>query len=342
MPEGLLLAGGLGAVLLSVLAFVRLDALVSLGAGFTGAALLGWAVIPLLRSLKIRQVIQTDGPQTHQVKGGTPTMGGLFWVPPALVLPLFWVQTPRVWAVLALTLAYGLVGFWDDWRVITSRPGGPRGIPPWLKMSLLLAFGTIFVVYLFKTGYTPVVRGWADEGWLPLGLLFWPLGLFVLTGTSNAVNLTDGMDGLAAGTGAVACVALGLVVPADLALLCWVMAGCCLGFLVHNHKPARVFMGDTGSLALGGFLGAVSLVSAQLLPFLVMGGVFVLEALSVLIQVYYYKATKGPDGKGKRFFRMAPVHYHLELSGWPEIHVVALFYGLALVLAALAVWLRRL
>ncbi|WP_287129369.1 phospho-N-acetylmuramoyl-pentapeptide-transferase [Candidatus Cyanaurora vandensis] len=338
---GKLTALGCGCAIVGALLWLRPTALISLLAGFIVTALLGWVGIPVLQRLKTGQVIRSDGPQSHLQKGGTPTMGGAFWIPPALVLPL-WTLDSRVWAVSALTLVYGLVGFWDDWQVITSRPGGPRGISARLKMGLLLAGGGVFCLYLALTGQPTVLRNFAGEPWLALGVLFWPLALFVLTATSNSVNLTDGLDGLAAGTGAIAAAALGLVVPAPLAMSCWVMVGCCLGFLVYNHNPARVFMGDTGSLALGGFLAGVALTSGQLLPLLIISGVFVAEAISVLLQVSYYKATKGADGKGKRLLKMAPLHHHLELSGWSETQVVSYLYGISLVLAVVAVWLTGL
>lgn len=335
---GWLVALALSLGLVGILAVLQVEALLPLAVGAFVTAVLGWWAVPLLRYLKTGQVIRADGPQSHLQKGGTPTMGGMFWIPPALILPLVWSGDLRVWAVSALTLIYGLVGFWDDWKVITSRPGGPRGISARLKMGLLLGGAVAFAGCLALMGQPPVLWGVRGEPLLELGWLYWPLVLFVLTATSNSVNLTDGLDGLAAGTGAIVAVGLGLVVPPELAVGCWTMAGCCLGFLAYNHNPARVFMGDTGSLALGGFLGAMGLVSGQLLPLLVMSGVFVVEAISVMLQVGYFKATKDPDGKGKRLFKMAPLHHHLELSGWPEIQVIVSFYIVTAGLVALAVW----
>ena len=171
---------------------------------------------------------------------------------------------------------------------------------------------------------------------LPLGFLFWPLAGFVLVAESNATNLTDGLDGLMGGTGAIAFMGLAAIVAPthpDLMVFCAAMAGACLGFLLHNHNPARVFMGDTGSLALGAALGAVGILSGNLFALLVLTLLFFAETLSVIIQVTYFKATKGPDGVGKRFFKMAPLHHHFELSGWSEIRVVTVAYAVTALLA---------
>ena len=180
-------------------------------------------------------------------------------------------------------------------------------------------------------------------GWvLPLGLLIWPLGLFVVLAESNATNLTDGLDGLAAGCGAIVSTGLGLQLmlrgqegDPSLAAFCVAMAGCWLGFLAHNRHPARLFMGDTGSLAMGAGLAAVALLSNSLWPLLVMGGLFLAESLSVILQVGVFKATKGPDGQGRRLFRMAPLHHHYELGGLKEQQVVVRFWSASLVLVIL-------
>jgi phospho-N-acetylmuramoyl-pentapeptide-transferase len=337
---GWLTALGLGIILVTGLSLGHQEGLLPLFVGFGVVTLLGWGGVPLLRKLKAGQVIRSDGPQSHLAKGGTPTMGGVFFVPPALILPLLWVQSAPVLALSLLTLGCGLVGLLDDWKVITARPGGPRGISARLKLGLLLGISLVFAGYIYVSGNLTVLKGFQGEMFMNLGLFFLPLVLFVVSGTTNAVNITDGLDGLAAGTAAVACIAMGFLVSPGLAVGCWVMAGCCLGFLVYNHNKAQVFMGDTGSLALGGFLSGVGLLSGELLPLLLISGVFVVETFSVILQVSYFKATKGPDGKGKRLFKMAPFHHHLELSGWREVQVVSFFYGLALLLAALSLWIR--
>ncbi|MEM8602525.1 MAG: phospho-N-acetylmuramoyl-pentapeptide-transferase, partial [Cyanobacteria bacterium P01_H01_bin.121] len=178
---------------------------------------------------------------------------------------------------------------------------------------------------------------------LPLGTLFWPLAVFALTAESNATNLTDGLDGLAAGTGAIVAIGLGVMIMPehpDLAIFCAAISGSYLGFLVHNRNPARVFMGDTGSLALGGALAAVAIMTNSLWALFIMGGLFVWESISVVLQVSYYKATKNSEGIGKRLFKMAPFHHHLEHVGWTETQVVALFYGVTVLLVLISFSIR--
>jgi phospho-N-acetylmuramoyl-pentapeptide-transferase len=175
---------------------------------------------------------------------------------------------------------------------------------------------------------------------LPLGAFFWILAVFVLVAESNATNLTDGVDGLASGTGALAFLGLGIILATttpELGIFCACMSGGCLGFVLHNRNPATVFMGDTGSLALGGSFAAVGILSGNLWGLFILSGIFFVESLSVIAQVSYYKATKGPDGKGKRLLKMAPLHHHLELSGWAETQIVGVFYLINTGLAVLAV-----
>jgi phospho-N-acetylmuramoyl-pentapeptide-transferase len=179
---------------------------------------------------------------------------------------------------------------------------------------------------------------------VPIGILFLFLAIFVVTAESNAVNLTDGMDGLAAGTTAIALFGLGQVIAPEwpgLMMFCACVSGSCVGFLAHNHNPARVFMGDTGSLALGGALAAVGLMTNSLWALLIVSGLFLVESLSVIAQVSYYKATKGPDGVGKRLFKMSPIHHHFEQSGWSESRVVSTFYGGVAVLVLIVLGLNQ-
>lgn len=295
---------------------------------FATAALGFWAV-PALRALKAGQAIREDGPQSHLKKAGTPTMGGIFFIPVALVVAVLWSGfAPSVVAVSALTFAYGLIGWLDDWQIIRRRSN--KGISPRMKLALQIGFGGLFCLWMALTQPINITNIALPFGLvLPLGLLFFPIGWFALVAESNATNLTDGLDGLAAGTVAIALLGLGaLIAPTspELMLFCGCLSGSCLGFLVHNRNPARVFMGDTGSLALGGALAAVALLTNSLLALLILGGVFFVETMSVIIQVTYFKATKGPDGVGKRFFKMSPYHNHLELSGWTETQIVSVFY----------------
>jgi phospho-N-acetylmuramoyl-pentapeptide-transferase len=304
-----------------------------------GAAGAGFWVVPLLQELKAGQIIREDGPQAHLRKAGTPTMGGVFFIPVgvivACVLSGFAVD---VVAVSTLTLSYGLIGWIDDWQILRRRSN--KGISPKMKLALQILFATGFCLWMMINrdfSITNIALPWVGLS-LPLGLLFWPLAGFVLVAESNATNLTDGIDGLAGGTVAIAIFALGaLIAPTspELMVFCAAMSGSCIGFLAHNRNPARVFMGDTGSLALGGALAAVALLTNSLVALFILSGIFFVETLSVMAQVSYYKATKGPDGKGKRLFKMAPLHHHLELSGWSELQVVAAFYVIAVILAAI-------
>ena len=302
------------------------------------ALLCAWG-IPQLRRLKLGQVIREEGPQAHQSKAGTPTMGGLLVVPVGVIAGgLVAPADQRLLAVAAITLATMAIGAVDDWRSLTKRHN--TGLTPRGKLLLQALCAVAFLAWAHWdqqiAEYIALPLGWV----LPLGLLIWPLGLFVFLAESNATNLTDGLDGLAAGCGAIVFSGLGLQLmlrghegdPA-MAGFCAAMAGCWLGFLLFNRHPARVFMGDTGSLAMGAALAAVALLSNSLWPLLVMGGVFLAESLSVIAQVWVFKATKDPaTGQGKRVLRMAPLHHHFELGGASEQQVVVGFWLISLIL----------
>lgn len=317
------------------------------------AALISWGVtawgVPQLRALKLGQVIREEGPKAHQSKAGTPTMGGLLVVPVGVLIGgLITPSDPRLLALGAITLAYMAIGAVDDWRSLTKQTN--TGLTPKGKLGLQAGAALLFLIWAATGGWmgateagdVALALGWV----LPLGLLIWPLGLFVFLAESNATNLTDGLDGLAAGCGSVVFTGLGLQLmlrgnqgdPA-LAAFCLAMAGCWLGFLAHNRNPARLFMGDTGSLAMGAALTGVALLSNSLWPLLVMGGVFLAESVSVIVQVWVFKATKGPDGVGKRVFRMAPLHHHFELGGMAEQQVVINFWTTSLLLVGVGLLL---
>jgi phospho-N-acetylmuramoyl-pentapeptide-transferase len=318
-------------------------------ATLVSAGVLAWGV-PKLRNLKLGQVIREDGPQGHLNKAGTPTMGGLLVVPVGLIIG-GWTSAgdPRLLAVAAVTLAFMAIGAIDDWRSLTKRRN--TGLTPRGKLVLQALAAVLFLVWAWQ-------GNWLGAGLpgdvalpfgrlLPLGLLIWPLGLFVFMAESNATNLTDGLDGLAAGCGAVVFTGMALQLmlrgnggDPSLAAFCVAMAGCWVGFLSQNRHPARVFMGDTGSLAMGAALSAVALLSDSLWPLLLMGGVFLAESLSVILQVWVYKATKGADGKGRRIFRMAPLHHHFELGGLSEQGVVLSFWGASALFVLLGLLLR--
>lgn len=304
------------------------------GMAFILALMIGPLIIPVLRRLKFGQSIRQEGPQSHQVKAGTPTMGGII-ILIALIVPVlvYGGKSPEIWLALFVTLGHGLIGFIDDFiKVVLKRSLG-------LKARQKLLGQIIMAVALAYIATNYMGRG--TELWIPLlgntidfGPLYYIMIFLVLVGTTNAVNLTDGLDGLAAGTTTVAAVAYAVIAMSfakpDLAIFCVALAGASLGFLKYNAYPAKIFMGDTGSLALGGALAAVAVMTKTELLLVVVGGVFVIEALSVIIQVTSFKLT------GKRVFRMSPIHHHFELAGWSELKVVTVFWLTGVVFSAIA------
>ena len=221
-----------------------------------------------------------------------------------------------------------LIGWLDDWQILRRKSN--KGISPKMKLALQVGFATLFCFWLLATQSATVTTVALPLGFaIPLGLLFWPLAIFVQVAESNATNLTDGVDGLMGGLGAIAFLGLGAYLAptaTELTTFCACMSGSCLGFVTHNRNPAKVFMGDTGALALGGALATVALLTNSLWVLLIISGIFLVETLSVIAQVSYYKATKNSEGVGKRLLKMAPLHHHLELSGWQETQVVGSFY----------------
>ncbi|PSB01936.1 phospho-N-acetylmuramoyl-pentapeptide-transferase [Merismopedia glauca] len=352
-PSGSILLVGLGTIL--VLAAVLFDWQVGQNLGNSDflanfpmtvslvitsvmAAMAGFIAVPWLQKIKAGQFIREDGPKAHLKKAGTPTMGGIFFVPVGVIVALLLSKfAPQVMAASLMTLAYAGIGWVDDWQILQKKSN--QGISPRGKLLLQIAIAIAFCFWLYYTQPGSITNVNLPFGIiLGLGIFFWPLAGFVLAAESNATNLTDGVDGLAAGTGAIALLGLGAVAAPqfpELMVFCACMSGSYLGFLLHNRNPAQVFMGDTGSLALGGALGAVGLISSNLWPLFILSGIFFVESLSVIAQVSYYKATKGPDGIGKRLFKMAPIHHHLELSGWTETQVVGVFYLINALLALL-------
>jgi phospho-N-acetylmuramoyl-pentapeptide-transferase len=306
-------------------------------------AIVGYRAIPLLRKLKMGQFIREDGPQAHLRKAGTPTMGGVFFVPVGTIGGMFWTGfNPDAIAVALVSLGYFAIGGVDDWMSLSNRKN--EGLTPKGKLVLQLAIAAAFCIWVAVSRGSAITNVHLPLNTiLPLGGFFWLLAVFVLMAESNATNLTDGVDGLATGTGAIALLGLAAIIQPkepSLAILCVCLSGSYLGFLVHNRNKAKVFMGDTGSLALGGALGAVGILTDNLWSLLLISGIFLIESLSVIAQVAYYKATKGPDGRGKRLFRMAPFHHHLELSGWAETQVVGLFYIINVLLVGLCFLIR--
>ena len=315
------------------------------------ALALGPGLIRRLREFQIGQQIRPEGPRTHQTKQGTPTMGGLLIVI-AVVLPsLLWADltNPFVWMVLASTLLYGVIGFADDYLKITRKRSLGLTARQKLLAQVAVAGGLgVILLWLAAHGrYETILSVPFFKKWTPdLGWFYAPWAVVVIVGAANAVNLTDGLDGLAIGTTMIAAgtyailayvaghakVAGYLDVPnvkgtGDLAIVCGAMVGASLGFLWFNCNPAQVFMGDVGSMALGGTLGTVAVLIKQEVLLVFVGGLFVVEALSVILQVASFKS------RGKRIFRMAPLHHHFELAGWPEQKVVIRFWIVAIIFA---------
>jgi phospho-N-acetylmuramoyl-pentapeptide-transferase len=313
--------------------------------------LFGPAIIDLLRLRQGKgQPIRDDGPQSHFAKKGTPTMGGLMILAGVTVSTLLWANwsSPYVWIVLGVTLTYGAIGLFDDYLKVTKQ--STKGFGGWARLGLemiIAAVATYAVMRLGRAGFSDALTiPFFKNLIIPLGLLFVVLGVLVITGAGNAVNLTDGLDGLAIVPVMIAAATFGLIayltgnarfanylqihyVPnaGELAIICGALIGAGLGFLWFNAPPAMIFMGDTGSLALGGALGAIAVATKHEIVLAIVGGLFVLEALSVIIQVASFKAT------GKRVFRMAPLHHHFEQKGWQESTVVVRFWIVSVVLA---------
>ncbi len=311
---------------------------ISMGAAFLLGLALGPVVIPLMRKLKARQTERDDGPQSHLKKQGTPTIGGLIFLVPIIAVSVVFAIVKNELSLIvpaACMFGFGIIGFLDDFLKIKKR--SKDGLFPWQKMLALLivAGGTAFWLY-FKGGDNITVLRFDLFAWhaeLDIKWFFIPYAVFVLLATTNSVNLTDGLDGLCGGISVIvfamiSCVAFTLEASADMQLFGFISAGALLAFLVYNYNPARIFMGDTGSLALGGGIAVMTLIMRR--PFLlIIGGlIFIIEALSDIIQVGVFKAS----GRKKRVFKMAPIHHHFELSGWSEKKVVWSFWGFTLAL----------
>lgn len=305
-------------------------------AAFMLAVLLSPLMIPLLRRLKFGQYIREEGPKGHQKKAGTPTMGGLMIMLPAVLATFLFADfTPTLGLLLLSTLGYGLIGFLDDFiKVVMKRNLGLTATQK-LFLQLLLAFSMYLLLQRMEHPFTVSIPGTQWE--IDLGWTYFLLLVLINLATTNAVNLTDGLDGLLAGTAGIAFAAYGIIawvyMKPEIALFSCAMMGAVLGFLVFNAHPAKVFMGDTGSLAIGGALAAIAIMTKTELLLIVIGGVFVIEALSVIIQVISYKTRK------KRVFKMSPIHHHFELSGWSEWRVVVTFWLMSFVFAGFGLYL---
>lgn len=324
------------------------------GAIFTAllfVMLFGPAIIDLLRVKQGKgQPIRADGPQTHFVKAGTPTMGGLMILAGFLVATLLWanLSNPYVWIVTLVTLSYAGIGFYDDYLKVTKRSTSGFSSRFRLLLEILIAAAATYAIVSIGTpGFSDALTvPFFKNVVIPLGMFFVLFGTLVVVGAGNAVNLTDGLDGLAIVPVMIAAATFGLIAyltgnakfasylqihyvagAGELAVICGALIGAGLGFLWFNAPPAMIFMGDTGSLALGGALGAIAVATKHEIVLGIVGGLFVLETLSVIIQVASFKLT------GKRVFRMAPLHHHFEQKGWKESTVVVRFWIISVILA---------
>jgi len=333
----------------TVFQYLTLRAILGVLTALAISLLVGPAMIRRLTALQIGQTVRDDGPQSHSIKAGTPTMGGSLILVAIAISTLFWSDLGNrfVWVVLLTTLLFGAVGWVDDYKkLVRGDPKGLRAREKFLWQSVI-GLGCAMFVYLTATDpaqtqlIVPVFKTVA----LDLGWLFIPLAYFVIVGSSNAVNLTDGLDGLAilptvmvAGALAIFAYVTGHVnfarylgfpyIPGvgELVVFCGAIVGAGLGFLWFNTYPAQVFMGDIGALALGAALGVLAVLVRQEFVLLIMGGVFVMETVSVILQVASFKLT------GRRIFRMAPLHHHFELKGWPEPRVIVRFWVITVIL----------
>jgi len=335
-----------------VFSYLTLRAMLSILTALGIALWFGPWMIEHLRTLKFGQSVRTDGPQTHLVKSGTPTMGGALILVAIGVSTLLWsnLSNPYIWIVLGVMVIFGAVGWVDDYRKIVEKT--PQGLPAKWKYLWQSVGGLAAAVCLYMLAKTPVettlIFPFFKNLVLPLGVFYILLTYLVIVGTSNAVNLTDGLDGLAimptvmvAGALAIFAYLSGnikfaeyLHIPyvagcGELIVICGSIIGAGLGFLWFNAYPAQVFMGDVGALALGAVLGVIAVIVRQEIVLFIMGGVFVMETISVILQVGSFKL------RGKRVFRMAPIHHHYELKGWPETKVVVRFWIISFMLVLL-------
>ena len=333
----------------SVFQYLTLRGILAAGTALAISLLVGPVMIRRLNYYQVGQTVRSDGPQTHLGKSGTPTMGGALILVGIAISTLLWADLSNafVWVALLVTAAFGAIGWVDDYRKVVQRDS--RGLPARWKYLWQSVVGLAAALFLYYTAqgevttalYIPFFKDFS----LAMGGFFVVLAYFVIVGASNAVNLTDGLDGLAILPTVLVGTALGLIayltgnvnfsdylqIPyvagsGELAVFCGAIGGAGLGFLWFNTYPAQVFMGDVGALALGAALGTVAVITRHEIVFFIMGGIFVLETVSVILQVASFKLT------GKRLFRMAPIHHHYELKGWPEPRVIVRFWIITVML----------
>jgi phospho-N-acetylmuramoyl-pentapeptide-transferase len=333
----------------AVFQYLTVRAIMSVLTALGICLLFGPWVIRRLTEMRIGQAVRSDGPQSHLSKSGTPTMGGALILSAMFISTLLWsnLENRYVWVVLLVTAIFGAVGWIDDYRKVAKRD--PKGLPARWKYFWQSIAGFGAAIFLYYTAQTPAETQlfipFFKNVALNMGIFYIIFTYFVIVGTSNAVNLTDGLDGLAIMPSVMVAGALALIaylagnsqfseylniayIPGagELVVFCCALVGAGLGFLWFNTYPAQVFMGDVGALALGGALGLVAVIVRHEIVLFIMGGIFVLETVSVILQVASFKLT------GRRIFRMAPIHHHFELKGWPEPRVIVRFWIITLVL----------
>jgi phospho-N-acetylmuramoyl-pentapeptide-transferase len=302
---------------------------------FLIAFILGVIIIPILKKLKIGQIVRDDGPKSHLAKSGTPTMGGII-ILVAITITSIGVsfKYPNILPVLFVTLGYGLIGLIDDFIKLILK--NPKGLKPSYKMLGLIFVAVAFVVYLVYSGfgtdtYIPIFKTYIT---LP-AWLYIPSAVFIILACTNSLNLSDGLDGLATGITIIIMTFFAIVAilygNKEITAFSAATIGACIGFLFFNLHPAKTFMGDTGSLALGGAFCSAALILKMPLILVIVAGICVIEAVSDILQVVYFRKTGG-----KRLFKMAPIHHHLELSGWKETNIVSLFWGITILLAIIS------
>ncbi|GGA83907.1 phospho-N-acetylmuramoyl-pentapeptide-transferase [Ornithinibacillus halotolerans] len=318
--------------------------IITIAIAFLVTVLLSPILIPFLRRLKFGQSIREEGPKSHLKKSGTPTMGGVMIIGSIVITSIIMASKLvngsigyELWLLLFVLLGYGLLGFLDDFIKVALK----RNLGLTSKQKLLgqLVIAIIIFIILKNQGFPTYIQIPGTDIQWDLGIGYALLIIFMLVGGSNAVNLTDGLDGLLAGTAAIAFGAFGILAwygtpQVEVAIFSLAVVGALLGFLVFNAHPAKVFMGDTGSLALGGAIATVAILTKLEILLVIIGGVFVMETLSVIIQVISFKTT------GKRVFKMSPLHHHYELVGWSEWRVVTTFWTVGLIFAALGIYIE--
>lgn len=300
------------------------DVIVAVLISFGISAVLCPIVIPLLHRLKFGQQVRQEGPKEHLKKQGTPTMGGVMFLGAIVVTSLFYIgRYPELVPVLFVTVGFGIIGFLDDFIKIVMKRS--EGLNPVQKLILQLVIAGIFTFYCMKNPAigTEIILPFTDGKTVDLGWFFIPFCIFVMLGTDNGVNFTDGLDGLCSSVTVMVATFFTVVALGNnngISPVCAAVVGSLMGFLLFNVYPAKVFMGDTGSLALGGFVSAAAFMLRMPIFIVIVGLIYLVEVVSVIIQVTYFKSTGG-----KRFFKMAPIHHHFELCGWSETQIVALF-----------------